>query len=105
MGKKEARSHILCPHSSLAPPFRTGEGGWAWLLKTGESWNYYLMPPRASQGEPEPDPARPWFSGKLTLSQVQKPPAGPGTLGKGEFQGLQGDSGSFIRTWDCSMKA
>lgn len=45
--------------SALTPPFRTGEGGWAWLLKPGESWNYYLMPPRASQGEPEPDPARP----------------------------------------------
>lgn len=35
-------------------------------------------------------PSRLRFSGKLTLSQVQKPPGGPSALGEGGAQGLQG---------------
>ena len=94
-GKKKPGLTVLCPHSDLAQPLRTGEGGWARLPKAGEGWNCYLMPPGASQCKLEPDPVRPWFSGKLTLSQVQKPPEGPGTLEKGGVQALRGGPGFF----------
>lgn len=96
---------LLCPHSDLVQPFGTGGGGWARPPKAGLGWNSYLMPPGAYQGELEPDPARPQFSGKTTLSQVQKPPGGPGILGKGGVQVCREARASVIRPWDCSMKA
>lgn len=50
---------LLHPHSDAAQHFRTGEGGWTRLPKPGVGRNCYLMPPRASQSQLQPDPTRP----------------------------------------------
>lgn len=87
------------------------------ILKAGGGWNCYLMQlVTDSQGQqqpelqcPTPPPAtrlsvRPWFSGKLNLFQVQKPPGRSGALERGGAQGLKRGPVFFQQDWHCSMR-